>query len=184
VHNWLVNTILGGRLNSTRQDQYVGEAATGMAMPFWSQDYGGPLRNDQIEDIAYYLENFGETELVEEPGVEATPIVVEEGDTEALIEAGVAVYQAQGCIGCHQLDVANANGQTGPTHNNLGVTAEQRLEDANYTGEATTAEEYIRESIVNPGAYIVDGYQNIMPPYASLPEDQLDALVQMLLAQQ
>ena len=30
-------------------------------MPFWSQDFGGPLRNDQIEDIAYYLENMPAT---------------------------------------------------------------------------------------------------------------------------
>lgn len=182
VHNWLVNTIRGGRLTSTRPDQFVGEAATGMAMPFWSQDYGGPLRNDQIEDIAYYLENFGETELV--AGPTPTPIVVEEGDTEGIIAAGVGVYQTIGCVACHQLDVADANGQTGPTHNGLGITAQQRIEDANYTGEASTAEEYIRESIVNPGAYIVEGYTNVMPPYGSMPEDQLNAIVQMLLAQQ
>jgi mono/diheme cytochrome c family protein len=183
VHNWLVNTIEGGRLESTRPDEYVGESASGMAMPFWSQQYGGPLREDQIQDIAYFLQNFGETELVEEPGVERTPIAVDVEDSEAVIEAGVEIYAAQGCIGCHQLDVANANGQTGPTHNNLGVIAEQRIEDPNYTGEATTAEEYIRESIVNPGAYVVEGYQNIMPPYAAMPEDELNVLVQMLLLQ-
>jgi mono/diheme cytochrome c family protein len=179
VHNYIVNTIRGGRLKSTRPDQYVGESATGMAMPFWSQDYGGPLRNDQIEDIAFFLENFGETDIEEASTPAATPIP-EDAD---LVTIGIQLYQEQGCIGCHQLDAANANGETGPTHNGLGAIAAERISDGTYTGEATTAEEYIHESIVNPGSFVVEGYQNIMPPYSQLPEDQLNALVQMLLQQ-
>ena len=48
-------------------------------------------------------------------------------------------------------------------------------------------ENYIRESILDPSAYIVEGYQdNIMPKnYDELiEEDQLDDLVAFLLAQQ
>lgn len=174
LHTFLVNTIRGGRLTSTQSD-YVGESANGMAMPFWSQDYGGPLRNDQIEDIAYYLENFPEGEV---EAVEATPIP-EGGE----IEAGLALYQSNGCVGCHQLDAVSSVGTTGPTHNGMGATAAERIADPAYAGEATTAEEYIRESIVNPAAHIVEGYQNVMPAYGALAEDQLNALVQMLLAQ-
>lgn len=176
VHSFLVNTIRGGRLKSTRPDEYIGEAATGMAMPFWSQDYGGPLRNDQIEDIAVFLENFGETEIAAAP----TPTVIPP-DAD-LVAVGLQIYQEQGCTACHQLDAANAAGETGPTHNGMGAIAAERISDGTYTGEATTAEEYIRESIVNPGAYLVEGYQNVMPAYA-LADDQLNALVQMLLQQ-
>lgn len=187
VHNFLVNTIRGGRLNSTRPEQYIGASNEGMAMPFWSQDYGGPLRNDQIEDIALFLENYPEgnnTGGVAD-GPTPTPITIAEGDTEAIIEAGVAVYTANACSSCHVLEEANAAGQVGPTHEGMATTAAQRIEDPNYTGEATTAEEYIRESIVNSQAYVVEGYAaGVMPSYTNLPEDQLEALVQMLLLQE
>lgn len=185
LHNWLVNTIRGGRLTSTRPEQFVGDKPTGgMAMPFWSQDFGGPLRNDQIEDIAYYLENMPDTPVDTGGGPTPTPIPVSDNPDD-IIAAGVEVYTANGCIGCHALSVAGAAGAVGPTHEGMGTTAEARIADPNYTGEATTAEEYIRESIVNPNAYTVDGYAaGLMPAYATLPEDQINALVQMLLLQQ
>lgn len=176
VHNYVVDTIRGGRLVSTRPE-YIGESASGMAMPFWSQDFGGPLRNDQIEDIALFLQNFGEMEIAAGP----SPTPIDINDPEALVIAGYELYEAKGCIGCHQLDSIGANGQTGPTHNGMGSTAAQRINDPNYAGEATTAEEYIRESIVNPGAHLVEGYDNVMPSYGGEPDDQIEALVQMLL---
>jgi hypothetical protein len=42
----------------------------------------------------------------------------------------------------------------------------------------------VRESIVNPNAYVEKGYPpNVMPQtFKSLPPDQLDALVQFLIA--
>ncbi len=181
VHTYIVNTIRGGRLQSTRPELYPGEQ--GMAMPFWSQDFGGPLRNDQIEDIALFLENFGETELVVETGPTPTPIP--QDDMEALVAAGEELYVSLGCGACHALDAVGAAGAVGPTHNGLGATAAERVTDASYTGEATSAEEYIRESIRAPSAYIVEGFQNAMPAYAEdrLPDDQLNAIVQMLLQQ-
>jgi mono/diheme cytochrome c family protein len=186
LHGWLVSTIRGGRLTSTRPEQYVGaKPEGGMAMPFWSQDFGGPLRNDQIEDIANYLENMPEAPVEDTGGPTPTPIPVGELTEQEVVDAGVAVYQANGCIGCHVLSVAGAAGAVGPTHEGMGTTAEARIAQADYTGEATTAEEYIRESIVNPNAYTVEGYAaGLMPSYASLPEDQLNALVQMLLLQE
>ena len=44
-------------------------------------------------------------------------------------------------------------------------------------------EDFIRESIVEPDAYVEDGYPaGVMPKtYASLPEEQIDALVQYLV---
>lgn len=93
------------------------------------------------------------------------------------------LYVAQGCSGCHALSAVGANGAVGPTHDGMGTIATERLADPAYTGEATTAEEYIRESIVNPGVYLVPGYQNIMPAFDKLSEEQLNALVELLAAQ-
>ena len=106
--------------------------------------------------------------------------------SEELIAYGLQVYKQQYCGICHQLDFANTAGMLGPTQNDMGTIAEQRIEDSRYTGQATTAAGYIRESIVDPAAYYVEGYEQSrhhMPAVTHLSEAELDALVQMLLQQ-
>jgi nitric oxide reductase subunit C len=106
--------------------------------------------------------------------------------SEELIAYGLQVYKQQSCGTCHQLDVASTAGMFGPSQNNIGSAAEQRIEDSRYTGQATTAAEYIRESIVDPAAYYVEGYQQSrhrMPAFTHLSEAELNALVQILLQQ-
>jgi nitric oxide reductase subunit C len=101
-----------------------------------------------------------------------------------LVAAGLEVYRQQYCGVCHQLDTAGTAGVFGPPHNGLGTTAEHRVADPGYTGSATTAEEYIRESIRDPKRYIVPGYENAraqMPAYTNLSEQEVDALVHLLL---
>jgi nitric oxide reductase subunit C len=148
-------------------------------MPFWGQAYGGPLRDDQVEDITLFILNF--TDGGEEALAEATPAGGGEELPSDPVELGRQLYQTQGCIGCHVLADAGGTGTVGPTHEGLAQTAAQRVQDPGYTGEATTAEEYIHESIVNPGGYVVPDYANAMPPYSALPEEQVDALVQYLM---
>lgn len=82
---------------------------------------------------------------------------------------------APGCITCHSLDEGVVI--VGPSHAGLANRA------ADYT-EGQTAEEYLRESIVEPNAHIVEGftpdvmYQN----YATdLTEQQIDDLVAYML---
>jgi cytochrome c oxidase subunit 2 len=87
--------------------------------------------------------------------------------------AGAAVFGNQGCGGCHEFTPANAQGRTGPNLDELP-------ESARVAG--TPLEEYVRESIVEPSAYLHPGYADLMPKtFAELPEDQLDALVQYLV---
>jgi hypothetical protein len=67
------------------------------------------------------------------------------------------------------------------------ATAEQRIHAPNYTGKAKTAAEYIRESIVEPKAYVVEGYEHVrfdMASFAYLSEHEVDALVQFLYQQE
>ena len=48
----------------------------------------------------------------------------------------------------------------------LGSTGPLRLSDPTYRGGATTVREYVMESILNPGAYVVTGYPDrVMPQW-------------------
>ena len=88
-------------------------------------------------------------------------------------EAGKSVFAANGCASCHTLEAAGATGKVGPDLDKLPA-------DAQKAGEPL--EDYTRESIVDPNAYVVPGYQkNVMPPFNTLPKDQLDALVTFLV---
>jgi len=105
----------------------------------------------------------------------------------ALVERGYAVYLQQYCGVCHQLDAAATTGTFGPPHNDIGHIAAERVRAADYTGKATTAAAYLRESILEPTAYTVPEYTltaHRMPAYTHLSPDDIDALVAMLLAQE
>ena len=53
----------------------------------------------------------------------------------------------------------------------VGTRAVDRIAGADYTGKATTPEEYILESIQTPHQYVVEGYADgIMPPCGGLPD--------------
>ena len=104
-------------------------------------------------------------------------------DTGALAQAGLAgattgeqIFTAAGCGGCHQLSSAGSTGNIGPSLNQLASAAGSRE-------KGKSAEQYVHESIVDPGAYTVSGFgEGVMPSYdGKLTEKQLDALVQYLL---
>ena len=84
-----------------------------------------------------------------------------------------AVFEQAGCGSCHTLSAAGATGKIGPDLDKLPQWARQ----ANRPIEA-----FVRTSIVDPNAYVQPGFHpNVMPPFANLPKDQLDALVQYLI---
>jgi cytochrome c oxidase subunit II len=87
--------------------------------------------------------------------------------------SGKTVFTSNGCDGCHTFKPANATGKVGPDLDKLP-------EFARRAGQPL--EEFIRESIVKPDAYVEPGYRKgVMPgTFASLPKDQLDALVTFL----
>jgi cytochrome c oxidase subunit 2 len=95
-----------------------------------------------------------------------------------LPEYGAQLYQQQACFTCHSID---GSSNVGPSFQ--GLFGKQRtFQD----GTSTVADEnYIRESILQPGAHVVEGYQNVMPAsYASLNERQLSALIAFIQEQQ
>jgi len=77
---------------------------------------------------------------------------------------GEALATGQGCAGCH---ISTATGPAWlPAEGSpgIGARAATRILQDDYTGAATTAEQYLVESIVQTNLYVVPGYQaNIMP---------------------
>ena len=66
----------------------------------------------------------------------------------------------------------------------IGARAEDRFQASGYTGSATSAEQYLFESIVLPNANVVEGFQaNLMPQnYADRlsAQDAADLIAYML----
>ena len=85
--------------------------------------------------------------------------------------AGQQLYQTLGCVSCHG---ANGEGGRGPT---LAGLFGRQVQLAG--GQSVPAnEEYIRESILNPQAKLVDGFGPIMPTFqGQISEDQLVQLL-------
>lgn len=120
------------------------------------------------------------------PTTEALAVSAANVDSDEQAQHGLGVYKQLYCGLCHKLDAAGTAGTFGPPHNGIGTIAAQRILDPLYKGKATTAAEYIHESIVDPKAFIVPDYaqtQHQMPIYNFLSEADVDALVQMLLQQ-
>ena len=89
-------------------------------------------------------------------------------------QAGKSVFAANGCASCHTLKAAGATGKVGPDLDKLPAYAKQA---------GKPLEDFVRESIVDPNAYVQPGFpKGVMPPFATLPKDQLDALVAFLIA--
>lgn len=126
----------------------------------------------------YELEKFDSTkEGFGEIQVDLTPRKME---TVALVkptvEEGQRLYQMIGCMACHSID-GSVTGKVGPTWKGLyGSTHVFKDGDQGVADEA-----YLRESITNPTAKIVKGYEKYdagMPIYAGILNDsQIESLV-------
>lgn len=136
MRSYLTLTIRGGRPVKTDPNY-------GRNMPTWSVDYGGPLRNDQIDNIVDYVLNWqGAAPDLGDPNGTPTPVP---GDTPE--ERGKNLFTGMGCVGCHTF-----NGQGGAVGPDLTHVY------------ATKGEDYVHQSILQPNAVIAEGFQpNIMP---------------------
>jgi cytochrome c oxidase subunit 2 len=87
--------------------------------------------------------------------------------------SGAAVFKNNPCGSCHTLSAAGATAKVGPDLDKLPQWAAQAKQPL---------EQFIKTSITDPNAYTQPGFpKNVMPPFASLPKAQLDALVQYLI---
>jgi cytochrome c oxidase subunit 2 len=92
------------------------------------------------------------------------------GGMQSLAQTGEAMFQQLGCSTCHRFDVQGR----GP--NLVGLFGKQVMLD---DGRTVVADEnYIRESILVPGAKVASGFKPVMPVFQGLvTEEQLNALI-------
>ncbi len=203
LHGYIVTTLIHGRPGSAR----VYPNSTGMAA--WSQTAGGPLRQDQIEDLAAYIINWDKGanwtsedflavaqygKPLADGSLPSEPPPPPAGDNVAGILArwaemeivgspatGELLYDAEfGCTDCHR------NGASAP--DTVGTVARIRTERLTMPQFASyTIEEYIVESITRPGDFVVDGYSSGLMPAnfgARMTDQQLADIVSYLLTQE
>jgi mono/diheme cytochrome c family protein/cytochrome c551/c552 len=102
---------------------------------------------------------------VDEPG--AIEIKVSSSPT---VEYGASLYKAKGCNACHSLDGTRI---VGPTWKGIWGRVEKTS-----GGDVTVDEAYVKESIENPNAKIVEGYPPAMPPVVpALDKVAIDSLI-------
>lgn len=86
-------------------------------------------------------------------------------------ERGKSLVEKYGCLGCHSVD---GTPKVGPTFK--GLSARRVLLEDGRTVAAD--EEYIRESVYDPGAKIVKGFPGIMPTFKGrLTDDEVAAII-------
>ena len=68
------------------------------------------------------------------------------------------IFTKAGCPVCHVVPgISGADGRVGPPLS-LGSTGPARLTDPLYRGHAKTVHEYVVESVIEPGLFVVPGY--------------------------
>lgn len=98
-------------------------------------------------------------------------------DGESALAAGREIFTSAGCDACHTLGDADASAQVGPELDALADVAEERK-------PGMSAEEYVKESIVDPPAFVVEGYSGDTMPQTyedQLTPEEIDTLVEYLL---
>ncbi len=124
----------------------------GTAMPAWAQEYGGPLRPDEVEDLVQFVLNWETEELCAQPDfvfewpatIEELLVAFPEGDA----ARGEGLYTTYGCSGCHGNLTDPASAAVGPWQGNLPEVAATRV-------EGLSAAQYVYESILYPNNYVV-----------------------------
>ncbi len=103
--------------------------------------------------------------------------------------AVLAAFQKGACGSCHVIaGIPNAAGVIAPDLTNISVLADEHIKSSEYTGSATTAEEYIHESIVDPNVFLAPKcptgacLPNVMPATMSetLTTDEINSITTYL----
>ncbi len=90
------------------------------------------------------------------------------------VKEGREIFLRAGCIACHKVTgVPGAVGVTGPDLTRVASIAASRV-------PGLSAEAYLRQSMLQPGAFVVKDYQPLMPS-GLVAEKDVDDLVAFLL---
>ena len=124
--------------------------------------------------------------VIVQAGAPRRPLAATAGDA----ARGAKLFATLPCASCHDISRPWPGGEVCPNLGNIATEAERIVGRPDYHGRAKNAAGYIRESIVDPDAYIVPGpsYRqanghSVMPRDLArgLTAAQLDDLVAFLL---
>ncbi|MEW5961665.1 MAG: cytochrome c [Chloroflexota bacterium] len=108
------------------------------------------------------------------------PVVGDAGRGEKLYsQATIGAKSAEGCTSCHNQDESEGPAENAPYTAGTATRAATRV-------AGLSAEEYIHESILNPNAYVVEGWQedDMYQTFSQeLSEQEIADLVAYLLTQ-
>lgn len=158
------------------------------AMPTWGQEYGGPMREDQVRDVVNFVMNWGaevdEVAAFIPPTPTPLPFPVVGNDVEAALAAlsevegaatrGEALFLGQqngpdgrqlGCQACHSID---GSVLVGPSMQGFG----ERY--ATYNGDFESVDWYLVDSIIRPADFKVPGFEAVVMP-ENFGTERLDA---------
>ena len=177
-------------------------------MVAWSQTAGGALRHDQIEDLAAYILNWDKgagwafedyisvaqygkpladgslpSEPPPPPAGDNVPGILARWEAEEVVGSAVSgelLYDKEfGCTDCHR-DGASAPDTIGT----FTRVTNERLTLPQFAGYSF--EQYVIESVVRPGDYVVDSYSSGLMPAnfgARMTDQQLADIVAFLMTQ-
>jgi cytochrome c2 len=118
-------------------------------------------------------------------------VLAADAPVEDLVKAGQEIFYGNkgNCATCHEI---GKKGERCPDLAGVGARAETRIKEDHYIngdengrkGRATNGVEYLVESVMEPTAYVVVGYQPVMPPVGRQLNDlELVAVVAFLQSQ-
>lgn len=81
----------------------------------------------------------------------------------------LAVFENKGCTGCHSLDGSDS---VGPTLKDIWHREVVVVDLDGIKRTVVADEEYLRRAILLPGKEVVEGFDDIMPPYEGMVSDE------------
>jgi len=142
-------------------ERTVAAGRSGTVMPAWSTRYGGPMRDDQVANVAAFVLNWASEDFcAEEPVTFPWPETVDEylemevtdpyeyTTMEPDPERGADLYENEyACFSCHGFPEEPGSNQVAPWLGDIAEVGATRV-------EGQSAAQYVYESILNPNAFI------------------------------
>jgi hypothetical protein len=108
--------------------------------------------------ILFALRSINSSSVMPAPVTSATALVPDMVPLVTGDEPITDIFTKAGCAVCHTVPgIAGADGRVGPPLV-LGATGPARLADPAYRGHAKTVHDYVIESVIEPGVFVVPGY--------------------------
>ena len=130
-------------------------------------NFTGQIEKDEFNDLLAFLRTVdGKTVVELDEDEEEQEEEAEEASADLTpAQLGEQIYKTKACMGCHSLD---GTGVIGPSFKGLYGREGELVSGEKYVAN----DEYIKNSILDPGSQMVKGFAAAMPPYAGQLSDE------------